>query len=56
MVKDVTTIVKEAQFNSITSIAFDNTPVLVEHPKHFDPKALADLSFLAKFVERFSEH
>lgn len=56
MVKDVTAIDKEDQFNSIISVAFDHTPVLVEHPKHFDPMSLANLSFIANFDLRLSEH
>lgn len=55
MVKDIAVIVKEDQFNRVTRAAFDNAPVLLEHPEHLDPKALAYLSLLAKFVERLSE-
>ena len=56
MVKDFTVIVKEDQFNRVTWSIFDNAPVLLEHPEHFDPKTLADVSFLAEFVESLNKH
>ena len=56
MVKDFSVIVKEDQFNRVTCAVFYNAPVLLEHPEHFDPKALADLSFLAEFVKCLNAH
>jgi hypothetical protein len=56
MVKDFSVIVKKDQLNRVTCPVFDDAPVLLEHPEHFDPKALADLSFLADFVESLNEH
>lgn len=56
MVKDFSLIVEENQFNPASLAVFDNTPVLLEHPEHFDPKALAYLSLLADFVESLNVH
>jgi len=56
MVKDVAMIVEENKFNRASWAVFDNAPVLLEHPEHFDPKALAYLSLLADFVESLNEH
>ena len=56
MVKDFSVIVKEDQFNPASWAVFDYAPVLLEHPEHFDPKALAYLSLLAEFVESLNAH
>jgi hypothetical protein len=56
MVKDVTVIVKEDQFNRVTCAVFYNAPILFEHPEHFDPKALADVGFFAEFVKSLNDH